>query len=267
MPNRLIHILLLAIFLFSSAMSVADERRYITTEDGLPSNAVRSIVQDADGFVWLGTDAGLCRYDGIKARLMVNTQETDQYVSALCVWGSRLLVGSSNGAYVYDSGLELFYSLNDSIRGLVTAFSVDADDNVWVATMNNGLFCYLSHSEVVKHYEFRETEGVVAAAFVDASNQVWVLTRHSGDNFFRFNHARNEFEAVEIPGGLSEGGMCVAQAQDGDILLGTWSDGLVAVSGNGDVRRLLNPQEDGVGTHIHALRSVGESCVLVGCDE
>lgn len=40
------------------------QMRSITMNTGLPSNAVKSIVQDKNGFVWLATDYGLCRYDG-----------------------------------------------------------------------------------------------------------------------------------------------------------------------------------------------------------
>lgn len=34
------------------------------TEDGLPSNTIRWITQTTDGFMWLGTEAGLARFDG-----------------------------------------------------------------------------------------------------------------------------------------------------------------------------------------------------------
>lgn len=36
------------------------------TEDGLPSNTIRWIVQTTDGFMWLGTEVGLARFDGSK---------------------------------------------------------------------------------------------------------------------------------------------------------------------------------------------------------
>jgi hypothetical protein len=36
----------------------------ITKREGLPSNEIYSILQDSKGFIWLGTGAGLCRYDG-----------------------------------------------------------------------------------------------------------------------------------------------------------------------------------------------------------
>jgi hypothetical protein len=33
-------------------------------KDGMPSNSVRAILKDSKGYLWLGTDAGLCRFDG-----------------------------------------------------------------------------------------------------------------------------------------------------------------------------------------------------------
>ena len=38
------------------------------TRDGLPTNGIRALAQDADGFLWLGTDAGLVRFDGVEFR-------------------------------------------------------------------------------------------------------------------------------------------------------------------------------------------------------
>jgi ligand-binding sensor domain-containing protein len=36
----------------------------ITTQDGLPSDNTKRIIQDRQGFIWIGTSEGLCRYDG-----------------------------------------------------------------------------------------------------------------------------------------------------------------------------------------------------------
>ena len=38
--------------------------RHYTMADGLPSNTIRCIHQDKQGFIWIGTSNGLCRYDG-----------------------------------------------------------------------------------------------------------------------------------------------------------------------------------------------------------
>lgn len=36
----------------------------ITVNDGLPSNGIKCFYKDSRGYLWIGTDAGLCRYDG-----------------------------------------------------------------------------------------------------------------------------------------------------------------------------------------------------------
>src|SRR5690349_14730550 len=35
-------------------------------KDGLPSTTIRAIAQDADGYLWLGTEAGPVRFDGAR---------------------------------------------------------------------------------------------------------------------------------------------------------------------------------------------------------
>ena len=40
----------------------------ITVDDGLPSNQIISIIQDGDGFMWMGTRSGLSRFDGTTFR-------------------------------------------------------------------------------------------------------------------------------------------------------------------------------------------------------
>src|SRR5260370_39056437 len=39
-------------------------RTTLTVEDGLPSNVVNAILQTRNGFLWIGTDAGLARFNG-----------------------------------------------------------------------------------------------------------------------------------------------------------------------------------------------------------
>lgn len=59
--------ILLCTVLLSAALSMnAQEYNHIqyTIANGLPSNTVYDVKQDADGFIWVGTDAGLARFDG-----------------------------------------------------------------------------------------------------------------------------------------------------------------------------------------------------------
>jgi ligand-binding sensor domain-containing protein len=66
MPKTLI-LLLLAIAIQCSGQYPA--YRQITVADGLPSNQIYCGIQDHQGFIWMGTDKGLVRYDGTNFRL------------------------------------------------------------------------------------------------------------------------------------------------------------------------------------------------------
>src|SRR6516162_10071675 len=43
-----------------------------TTENGLPQNTVRNLLQSQDGYLWIGTSYGLARYDGMHFTVYVS---------------------------------------------------------------------------------------------------------------------------------------------------------------------------------------------------
>ena len=97
--------LLLACLMMLLPLWSKDDNRYrnITMNDGLAANAVRNIVQDKNGFIWFGTDNGLCCYDGVKVQhYRIGELGVNQYISALL--GSKLL------AYVAINGFEHYAS-------------------------------------------------------------------------------------------------------------------------------------------------------------
>ena len=68
--------------------------------EGLPGNHVSSLAQDQDGFLWLGTMAGLVRFDGLEFQVFNETRDglPSGRISALDVGPSgRLWIGSELG--------------------------------------------------------------------------------------------------------------------------------------------------------------------------
>ena len=49
--------------------------RELDTTNGLPSNYIISLAQDPQGFVWMATDNGLCRYDGYFVEVFRHSDE------------------------------------------------------------------------------------------------------------------------------------------------------------------------------------------------
>ena len=50
-----------------------------TQEQGLPQNTISAIAQTADGYLWLGTDEGLARFDGYE--FVVFSRDTGKFPS------------------------------------------------------------------------------------------------------------------------------------------------------------------------------------------
>jgi signal transduction histidine kinase len=57
-------------YLHTGAQSVRWPARYFNTSNGLPQNTIRDIIQDDEGWLWIGTDNGLCIYDGYSFRML-----------------------------------------------------------------------------------------------------------------------------------------------------------------------------------------------------
>ena len=66
--------------------------RRIASDRGLAQNSVTALVQDPQGFIWVGTQGGLHRYDGQRYRLFRHDPADpaslpDSFVTALAVEG------------------------------------------------------------------------------------------------------------------------------------------------------------------------------------
>lgn len=72
-------------------------------EQGLPSNTVYSVYQDKDGIIWIGTDKGLARFNGIEFRTFTTADglaDNECFYFREDLYG-RLWIGSFNGGLCY----------------------------------------------------------------------------------------------------------------------------------------------------------------------
>ena len=70
--SKIKKIVLTLFFLAETVLSFSQTqllKNFLTVEDGLSHNEVTSIVQDEDGFIWIGTRGGLNRYDGYEFKI------------------------------------------------------------------------------------------------------------------------------------------------------------------------------------------------------
>ncbi|MDP4764252.1 MAG: hypothetical protein NWR97_11360 [Salibacteraceae bacterium] len=109
------NLIVLTMMMVAICASAQDKRfRSITTKDGLPQNSVDVIVQDSLGFIWIGTQDGLARYDSYEMQVFRNeaqnpTSLSDNFITSLLVDSQNgLWVGTRNGLNYFDGKSNTF---------------------------------------------------------------------------------------------------------------------------------------------------------------
>ena len=252
----------------SHAATTGAHCRRITMDDGLPSNTVRNIVQDRFGFLWFGTDNGLCRYDGTQVQTFrIAELETSQYVSALTSTDEGLYIGTERGVYFYDFAQQHISRLPMTISTAVTSLTVDRDGLLWVGTLGQGAWRHDARSGRSKHFAFSEIRGNVNCLFVDRDNRVWALTNWGAPAVQRLNKVSDAFEPVSLRYDGPYQSLCMLQTSDGTLWLGSWEEGLLRIADDGRLEAVLSPETDKVGHHIHTLYELSADCIAIGCDD
>ena len=263
-------ILLLACLMTLLPLWSKDDNRYrnITMNDGLAANAVRNIVQDRNGFIWFGTDNGLCRYDGVKVQhYRINELGGNQYISSLLVTDAGLYVGTEKGVFLLSFERQSFEKQNLDIHSAVTSMTLDKEGVLWISTLGQGVWQMIQKTSKVNHYDFKETSGSVAQVLIDNSNQVWTVTNWGTPVVHRLNRLHNRFEAVNLDFTENYNSLRMLQTKDGRLWLGTWESGLLQLHSDGRVEQVLNPKLTNVGNHIHTLFERDDHCICIGCDD
>ena len=136
----------------SANASVYHNLRNYTVDDGLSSNHVYGIVQDSIGFIWFGTDNGLCRFDGCEFRCYTHTDGDRSSISSNNI--RRLMLDSRGQIWLaLDNGVDIYTPAADRFRhfdvrtsdgacvtGQTTEVIEDREGEIWIATVNSGLF-------------------------------------------------------------------------------------------------------------------------------
>lgn len=102
-------LLIVLFILLVRGVILGQEYQNISTEDGLPSNNVYRIAQDAKGFIWFITDKGMVKYDGASMKLFT----TKEGLPVNDIWNIRATPDGK--VWYFSKSKELGYILNDKV--------------------------------------------------------------------------------------------------------------------------------------------------------
>ncbi|NUN68769.1 MAG: hypothetical protein HUU02_03560 [Bacteroidetes bacterium] len=149
------------------------------TDHGLPQNSVTSIQQTEDGFLWMGTQEGLVRFDGVLFTVFDknNTPEIrHNHIVALAVnrQGTLIIATHSEGLVAYKNGVFSRVLNVPQLEGTqLRHLHIDHRGSIWVSTRDSGLVRL--DSTGTSH--FTKRDGLV-------SNNVWEVTEDAQGRYW-----------------------------------------------------------------------------------
>lgn len=114
-----------------------------TTDQGLPQNSVQAIAQSADGYLWMGTQEGLVRFDGVRFQLYDKSTTpafASNNVTALCAPAPGLLwIGTDAGLIRMEGSSFVRFARKDGLSGEGIRWLMAARDGaLWIGTSDGG---------------------------------------------------------------------------------------------------------------------------------
>jgi len=246
----------LFLFLWSSSllMSLDPDKRVTqysvniwNMSGGLPANSVYAILQTGDGFLWIGTQNGLVRFDGLDFRVYNAEREPALKSNVIrALYEDRdgsLWIGTASGGLTrhrqeqFTSYPITIYKALDNLR----AINQDRWGNLWVGSLSQGLTCInskslnLSSSGKLELTTYTARDGLphnqVRFISRDSSGDLWVTTttgivKVEKPGVFREYASQDRLPYIKTA--------CLYEPAERNLWIGTGDKGLYRLTGSVD---------------------------------
>lgn len=156
---------------------------YFTTNEGLQDNQIRSIQEDKNGIIWIGTAKGVCSYNGEKFTNYLtkfNSPKLDWNATNGNLW---FYAGEEDGINRFD-GMNMNYLIFPKPKNIdpynsfgITDISKDKDGKIWIATYA-ALFSYDGKIvDVFEHKKLNLEDNEllhIRSVLADSKGRIWI---------------------------------------------------------------------------------------------
>ncbi len=178
----------------------------LSTKDGLSNNKVVAILQDKSGFLWIGTEDGLNRFDGYEFKVYRNNPLDTNSISTNNIWSlfedeeGNIWIGTKNGELNrYDVKTDVFEHWEikspDIQNNSINEIYRDKDGILWIGTYQSGLYRLDIKTGKIKNWRYKPgdpnslTNNFITSIVEDSNGFLWIST-YNGLN--KFNPGLNE---------------------------------------------------------------------------
>lgn len=169
--------------------------RTYSIQDGLSESVVNDIIQDSDGYIWMGTGYGLNRFDGIEFDSFFEESglNSGKIYSLFESKDGKIWIGSASGVNVMEG--DSIYSipaLSALTSSTVISIFEDSEGMMWFGTDGDGVWQYFGDDRIIQYSTAQGLKSNDVRAIVESGNgDLWFatrggLTRLSNGNFRTF---------------------------------------------------------------------------------
>lgn len=174
-----------------------------SVEQGLLQSQVNTIYEDSKGYLWVGTNGGVSRFDGLK--FMNYTSENglpDNHVKAVCEdrYGN-IWIGTAEGyACMFDGDKFVKYNASNGLAGAsVNAIVKNNLGHLYFGTEKKGLFLFKDGKFEKVVFSTEKCDSTVRALFFDSNGRLWIGTQSMGIYIYADKKSKHF---------MSENGLC-----------------------------------------------------------
>lgn len=217
--SQLLILLLFILFVFSTPFRVYSKVDYYsinyTTINGLSQNDVNCLYQDSEGYIWLGTNDGLNRYDGYTFKnygfgynglnsVLIEGIKDDKK-------GNMWISTADNGIYLYDRKSDEFLSMHDVFPDYFSEYercgflNISADNFLWTYSGTTGkiirINCDIESKQIsaFSPKEILEDSPFKFRNIYTIGNKVYIITGNSTYNIKYVNDSFNLEKVFDKP--------------------------------------------------------------------
>jgi len=255
-------------FALDPARALTQSRLSVWTSDsGLPQNTVHAIAQTRDGYLWMGTEEGLARFDGV--RFVVSDRQSAPGLGSSFVTSvfeapdGTLWIGTYGGGLsrMRNGRIEAFHPEllgSDRLREM----HVTADGSMFIASAGGGLLRI--RGEQVSR--FGPADGMpdrIWALVDDGAGGLWVATHGGGVVRWRDGRVQQRITTQDgLPNDLAR---TLLRDPDGTLWIGTDGGG-VAAWRDGAIVRTVTTRDGLPSDQVRTLRRDRDGSLWIGTD-
>ena len=290
MKNTIFMLLLSTILISTSIVYISAYTninfKNITGQDGLPQGTIETIIQDNKGYMWFGTNDGLCRYNGYEFKVykydedLENSIINNYIVDIKQDKSGNIWVGTANGLSKIDTNTDLItnYNMNYKEKSLshynISDILITNTGYVLVAT-SDGLNIYDEDND--KFYRILDKKGDLSSQYIcslaeDKNQNIWVATNNGLDKIDIKNKENTiRFKEGKGKSNISENYVYVVEYdKNGYIWAGSSKEGLNKIDINtNEVKQYKHDYSDEKsipGNHIKDILRDSYGNLWVGTD-